>query len=30
MIPPSHAGDGTATQGCTAYGKVAQPLSLEH
>jgi hypothetical protein len=23
MLMPSHASDGTATQGCTGYGKVA-------
>jgi hypothetical protein len=26
----SHAGDGTVTQVCTSYGKVVQPLILEH
>jgi hypothetical protein len=30
MMLPSHAGDDTATQGCTAYSKVVQPPSSEH
>jgi hypothetical protein len=29
-ILPSHADDGTATQGCTDCGKVAQPPRSEH
>jgi hypothetical protein len=30
IMLPSHAGDGAATHGCTGYGKVVQPPSLEH
>jgi hypothetical protein len=26
----SHAGNGTATEGCIGCGKVAQPLRSEH
>jgi hypothetical protein len=29
-VPSSHAGDGAATQGYTACGKIVQPLSLRH
>jgi hypothetical protein len=28
IMLPSHAGDGTATQGCTGCGKVAQPPEI--
>jgi hypothetical protein len=27
---PSHASDGTATQGCISCGRVVQPQRLEH
>jgi hypothetical protein len=27
---PSHAGDDAASQDCTGYGKVVQPLRSEH
>jgi hypothetical protein len=30
MMLPSHASDGSITQGCTSCGKVAQPPSSEH
>jgi hypothetical protein len=30
MLMLSHPGDGTATQGCTSYGKVTQLLSSGH